>query len=163
MCQYFIPESQNLQKKTNNDVPEVKSVLDGIRSLMRVEATALKDMVDEVTSEKIDHVNEIEESLTEFLKSQDGIYSDYISYLNKLIKEFRCFLSLSEYKNNPLIFSISEALKIKPIPDTSKPVVPKFTAGQYTKDDIVKLLGRIDVPNIEPENRKTHPIETLGR
>lgn len=163
ICQYFIPESQNLQKKTNDDVPEVKSVLDGIRSLMRVEATALKDMVDEVTSEKIDHVNEIEESLTEFLKSQDGIYSDYISYLNKLIKEFRCFLSLSEYKNNPLIFSISEALKIKPIPDTSKPVVPKFTAGQYTKDDIVKLLGRIDVPNIEPENRKIHTIETLGR
>lgn len=108
-------------------------------------------------------MNEIEESLTEFLKSQDGIYSDYISYLNKLIKEFRCFLSLSEYKNNPLIFSISEALKIKPIPDTSKPVVPKFTAGQYTKDDIVKLLGRIDVPNIEPENRKIHTIETLGR
>lgn len=161
--QYFIPESQNLQKETNYDVADVRSILENIRSLMRAEALALKSTVDIVTSENIDRVNKVEESITEILRNQDGIYSDYISYLNKLIKEFRGFLSMSEYENNPLIFSISEALKIKPIPDTSKPVMPKFTAGQYTKDDIVKLLGRIDVPAIEPENRKIQPMETLGR
>lgn len=126
---------------------------------MRAEATALKFMVDKVTSENIDHVNEIEESLTEILRSQNGIYSDYISYLNKLIKEFQGFLSMSEYENNPLIFSISEALKIKPIPDTHKPVMPKFTAGQYTKDDIVKLLGIMDVPNIEPDIENYIPLK----
>lgn len=41
--------------------------------------------------------------------------------------------------------------------------MPKFTAGQYTKDDITKLLGRIYVPAIEPENRNIQPMETLGR
>lgn len=53
----------------NDDVLEVKLVLDGIRLLMRVEVIVLKDMVDEVILEKIDYVNEIEEFLIEFLKS----------------------------------------------------------------------------------------------
>lgn len=94
--QYFIPESQNLQKETNYDVADVRSILENIRSLMRAEALALKSTVDIVTSENIDRVNKVEESITEILRNQDGIYSDYISYLNKLIKEFRGFLSMSE-------------------------------------------------------------------
>lgn len=53
----------------NDDVLEVKLVLDGIRLLMRVEVIVLKDMLDEVILEKIDYVNEIEEFLIEFLKS----------------------------------------------------------------------------------------------
>lgn len=53
----------------NDDVLEVKLVLDGIRLLMRVEIIVLKDMVDEVILEKIDYMNEIEEFLIEILRS----------------------------------------------------------------------------------------------
>uniref|UniRef100_K1PG36 Tripartite motif-containing protein 3 n=1 Tax=Magallana gigas TaxID=29159 RepID=K1PG36_MAGGI len=54
----------------------------------------------------------------------------------------------------------SENLVIRPIPETSKPVRPIFTAGQYSKEDVAKLLGRITVPNTKPENRKIKPMET---
>lgn len=163
ICQYFIPESRNLQKETKEDIAKVKSILDSIRSLMRSEAISLKTLVDKVISENIDHLKEVEETLTEVMRSQDGLYSDYISYLSKLIKEFRGYLSMSEYENNPLVFSISEALEIKPIPKPQKPASPCFTAGQYTKADIVKLLGRIHLPDIEPGNKKIQDIETLSR
>ena len=47
----------------------------------------------------------------------------------------------------------------QPIPETTTPVLPVFTAGQYSKDDIAKLLGRVDIPTIKPKNRKIRPME----
>ena len=61
--------------------------------------------------------------------------------------------------NQKLLFS--ETLKIKTIPETTKPVLPVFTGGKFSKDDIFKLLGRVNVPNTEPEKREIQPMEAV--
>nr|XP_034312026.1 uncharacterized protein LOC117684363 [Crassostrea gigas]XP_034312027.1 uncharacterized protein LOC117684363 [Crassostrea gigas] len=53
---------------------------------------------------------------------------------------------------------ITKNLEIDPIPVTTKPVPPVFTAGQYSKEDVTKLLGRVTVPDTKPENRKIKPM-----
>uniref|UniRef100_K1PKI3 Tripartite motif-containing protein 3 n=1 Tax=Magallana gigas TaxID=29159 RepID=K1PKI3_MAGGI len=41
-------------------------------------------------------------------------------------------------------------------------VPPAFTAGQYNKEDVAKLLGIITFPNTKPENRKIKPMESAS-
>ena len=42
---------------------------------------------------------------------------------------------------------------------TTKPVPPVYTAGRFSKDDVAKFLGRVNVPNTKPEKRKIQPME----
>eukprot|EP00105_Crassostrea_gigas_P015822 XP_011432953.1 PREDICTED: tripartite motif-containing protein 2 [Crassostrea gigas] len=157
---YFMPTAKDLQKEIKMDAAEIKAIMDSIRSSMRDEAKTLKKLVDEVTSDNIEQVNKMEVSLKEMLQSQDKTCQDYISYLEDLVKQFQGYLSSTQLQNNPILFSLSEHLKILPTPETTKPVPPEFTAGQYSKEDVVKLLGRVTVPDTKPENRKIKPIET---
>uniref|UniRef100_A0A8W8HZP5 B box-type domain-containing protein n=1 Tax=Magallana gigas TaxID=29159 RepID=A0A8W8HZP5_MAGGI len=157
---YLMPTAKDLQKEIKMDATEIKAIMDNIRSSMKDEAKTLKKLVDEVTSDNIEQVNKMEESLKEMLQSQDKTYQDYISYLEDLVKQFQGYLSSTQLQNSPIIFSLSELLKIRSIPETTKPVPPEFTAGQYSKQDVAKLLGRVTVPDTKPENRKIKPMET---
>ena len=94
----------------------------------------------------------MEKSLLEMLKSQETTYDDYITYLKKMSEEFQEYLT-----NQKLMFI--EVLKIQPIPETTKPVPPVFTVSQFNKDDVAKLLGKVNVPNTKPEKRKIQPME----
>jgi hypothetical protein len=51
--------------------------------------------------------------------------------------------------------------EIHPIPETTKLVTPVFTAGQYSKDDVAKLLGKIDIKDTKAEIRKIKPMEIV--
>uniref|UniRef100_A0A8W8LPE1 Tripartite motif-containing protein 2 n=1 Tax=Magallana gigas TaxID=29159 RepID=A0A8W8LPE1_MAGGI len=158
---YFEPTCQDLKKEIAEDVTEIKKIMEGIRTSMKAEAEAVKKLVDTVTSEKMEQVDKIERSLLETLSGQNKKLDDYINSLNDLIKTFYGYLSSSDIDN--LTFALkSENLIIQPIPETFKPVPPVFTAGQYSKEDIAKLLGRITVPNTKPENRKIKPMETAS-
>lgn len=83
ICQYFLPASQSLQKEIKDNAKEIKSIFDLIRTSIKSESMTLKSML-EVTLENINRVDKLEESLLEFLESQNKIYADYISYLNNL-------------------------------------------------------------------------------
>uniref|UniRef100_K1PNT3 Tripartite motif-containing protein 2 n=1 Tax=Magallana gigas TaxID=29159 RepID=K1PNT3_MAGGI len=158
---YFEPTSQDLKKEIARDVTEIKKIMEGIRTSMKAEAEAVKKLVDTVTSDKITQVDKIEQSLLETINSQNQEIDDYINYLNDQIKTIYGCLSPSNIEQ--LTFALkSENLIIRPIPETLKPVLPVFTAGQYSKEDVAKLLGRITVPNIKPENRKIEPMETAS-
>ncbi|XP_052691361.1 uncharacterized protein LOC128169235 isoform X1 [Crassostrea angulata] len=158
---YFEPTSQDLKKDIAGDVKEIKKIMEGLKTSMKAEAEAVKKLVDTVTSDKIERVNKIEQSLLETLYGQNQDIDDYINYLNDLIKTFYSYLSPSNIEQ--LTFALnSENLIIRPIPETSTPVPPVFTAGQYSKEDVAKLLGKIIVPNIKPENRKIKPMETAS-
>ncbi|XP_052677532.1 uncharacterized protein LOC128158640 [Crassostrea angulata] len=158
---YFEPTSQDLKKEIVGNVTEIKKIMKDIRTSMKAEAESVKKLVDTVTSEKMEQVDKIEQSLLETLSGQNKKMHDYINYLNELIKKFYGYLSSSDIDN--LTFALkSENLMIQPIPETFKPVPPVFTAGQYSKEDIAKLLGRITVPNTKPENRKIKPMETAS-
>ena len=98
----------------------------------------------------------MEKTLLKMLKSQETTYDEYIAYLGKMTDEFQVYLSLTTQN---LLFS--KTLKIHAIPETTKPVSPVFTAGQVNKDDIIKLLGKVSFPNIEPEIRKLQPMEVV--
>ena len=50
-------------------------------------------------------------------------------------------------------------MEIQAIPETTKPVQPIFTACKFNKDDVTELLGRVIVPNTEPEKRKIQTVE----
>uniref|UniRef100_K1RAU6 Tripartite motif-containing protein 2 n=1 Tax=Magallana gigas TaxID=29159 RepID=K1RAU6_MAGGI len=156
--EYFLPTSKEMKTETDEDGREVKKIMDGIRNSIKAEAKSLKDLVDKVTSDKLEQANTIEKSLLKVLKQQEKTYHDYNKYLEKLLKEFHGYLPLSNFK--VLLSAKLENSKIQSIPETSKPVSPVFTAGQFTYDDVSKLLGKIGVPNIKPDKRKIKPMAT---
>ncbi|XP_065938697.1 tripartite motif-containing protein 5-like [Magallana gigas] len=158
---YFEPTSQDLKKEIAGDVTEIKKIMEGIRTSIKTEAEAVKKLVDTVTSDNIEQADKIEQSFLQTLNRQNQEIDYYINYLNDLIKTYYGYLSPSNIEQ--LTFALkSENLIIRPIPETSKTVPPVFTAGQYRKEDVAKLLGRITVPNTKPENRKIKPMETVS-
>ncbi|XP_052678009.1 uncharacterized protein LOC128159018 [Crassostrea angulata] len=158
---YFEPTSDDLKKEIAGDITEIKKIMKDIRTSMKAEAESVKKLVDTVTSEKMEQVNKIEQSLSETLSGQNNKMHDYINYLNDLIKTLYSYLSPSDIET--LTFALkSENLMIQPIPETFKPVLPVFTAGQHSKEDVAKLLGRLKIPNTKPENRKIKPMETAS-
>nr|XP_022339902.1 uncharacterized protein LOC111134797 [Crassostrea virginica] len=154
---YFLPTSQDLKTDIEENATQIKKTMESIRTSMKAKAESLKNLVDEVTSENIEHTHTLEKSLLQKLNSQGKTYDDYITYLWKISDEFQEYLSIT---NQKLLFK-SKTLKIQPIPETTKPVPPVFTAGQFNKDDVTKLLGKVHVPNTEPEKRKIQPMEAV--
>ncbi|XP_022339902.2 uncharacterized protein LOC111134797 [Crassostrea virginica] len=153
---YFLPTSQDLKTDIEEDSTQIKKIMESIRTSMKAKAESLKNLVDVVTSENIEHSYTMEESLLKKLKSQETTYDDYIAYLWKMSDEFQEYLSIT---NQKLLFS--KTLKIQQIPETTKPVPPVFTVGQFNKDDVTKLLGKVNVPNTKPEKRKIQPMEVV--
>ena len=154
---YFLPTSESLKTDIEEDVTEIKNIMESIRTSMKAEAESLKNLIDEVTSEKMEHTHTMEKSLLRLLKSQETTYDDYITYLGEISDTFQEYLSIT---NQKLLFF--ENLKIETIPETSKPVPPLFTPGQFNRDDVAKLLGKVNVPNTEPEKRKIQPMEAVS-
>nr|XP_022336500.1 uncharacterized protein LOC111132878 [Crassostrea virginica] len=153
---YFLPTTQGLKSDIEADVTKIQKLMESIRTSMKAETESLKNLVDEVSSENIEHTYIMEKTLLKMLKSQETTYDDYIAYLGKMSDEFQQHLSL---ENQKILFS--ETLKIKTIPETTKPVDPVFTAGQFSKLDVAKLLGRVNISNAEPEKRKIQPMEAV--
>ncbi|XP_078341600.1 uncharacterized protein LOC111106633 [Crassostrea virginica] len=151
---YFLPTTNDLKSDIEEDVTEIKKIMKSFRASIKAEAESLKNLVDEVTSESIENTHTMEKTLLKMLKSQETTYDDYITYLWKMSDEFQEYLSLT---NKKLLFT--KTLKIQPIPETIKPVPPEFIAGRFSKNDITKLLGNVNVPNRKPEKRKIQPIE----
>uniref|UniRef100_K1QPM0 Tripartite motif-containing protein 3 n=1 Tax=Magallana gigas TaxID=29159 RepID=K1QPM0_MAGGI len=157
---YFEPVSQDVTMEIAGDVTEIKKIMEGIRTAMKAEAESVKRMVDTVTSDNIEQVDKTEQSLLQTLNGQNQKIDDFINYLNDLIQTYYGYLSPSKIEHLTLSLK-SKSLKIRPVPETSKPVPPVFTTGQHSKEDVAKLLGRITVPNTKPENRKIKPMETM--
>ncbi|XP_062597761.1 tripartite motif-containing protein 2-like [Saccostrea cucullata] len=154
---YFIRTSQDLQREIKKDSPEIKHIMDNIRTSMKTEGETLKSLVDTVISENMKQLDQIEHSLLEDLNTQDKIMDDYITYLNNHVKELHRCLSSTETQK----LMSEEKPKIRSIPETTKPVMPEFTAGQYNKSDVTKLLGKIHIPNTIAEKREIRPIESI--
>ncbi|XP_048750224.2 RING finger protein 207-like [Ostrea edulis] len=157
---YFLPTSQDLQKEIKGDPTEIKMIMDSFRTAMKADGESLKSMVNEVVSENIQQVDNIEQSLLEKLQSQDTTVNDYISYLHDLVKEFHSYLSSSKL-TDIIPKRFEKFLEIRPIPGTTKPVIPVFTAGQYSKDDVAKLLGKINVKDTKAEIREIKSMEIV--
>ena len=122
------------------------------RASIKAEAESLKNLVDEVTAENLGNTYIMEKSLLAMLKSQETTFDNYIAYLGKMSDEFQQHLSLA---NQKLI--LSETLKIKKtIPETTRPVPPVFIPGQFKKDKVTKILGKVYVPDTKPEKRKIY-------
>lgn len=160
--QYFIPNSQGMQRDIQENIKDIKDIMDDIRRLMKNETEALKCVLDTVLSDNTGQVNEMEHSIIENLQCQDKACQDYISYHEDRVKEFNGYLSSSKLSNNPLIFSLSDQLKINPIPETTTQVPPEFTAGKYNKEDVTNLFGTVTVPDTTTKNRKMKPTETAS-
>nr|XP_022340409.1 uncharacterized protein LOC111135021 isoform X2 [Crassostrea virginica]XP_022340410.1 uncharacterized protein LOC111135021 isoform X2 [Crassostrea virginica] len=154
---YFLPTSNDLKTDIEKDATQIKKIMESIRTSMKVEAESLKNLVDEVTSENIEHTHTMEKSLLDILKSQETTYDDYIAYLWKMSDKFQEYLSITNQK----LLIQSKTLKIQPIPETTKPVPPACIAGQFNRENVSKLLSRVNVPNTEPEKRKIQPMEAV--
>ncbi|XP_062571034.1 tripartite motif-containing protein 2-like [Saccostrea cucullata] len=154
---YFVPTSQDLQREVREDATEVKQIMDSIRTSMKAKAESLKNMVDTVLSENMEELNQIEKSLLVKLKSQEKTFDDYIAYLNDLVKEFQSYLSSTELSN--FTTQLPDNLKIKSIPETTKPVTPEFSSAQYCKNDVAKLLGKVNKSDRKAELRRIKPME----
>uniref|UniRef100_A0A8W8JC35 B box-type domain-containing protein n=1 Tax=Magallana gigas TaxID=29159 RepID=A0A8W8JC35_MAGGI len=158
--EYYLSTSQDLKKEIKEDVMEIKKTMDDIRNSIRAEADSLKKLVDKVTSDKLEEANKIEETLLKTLNSQEKTYEDYTEYLEKLLKEFHSYKSFTNFR---VLFSEDfDKLKIQSIPETTQLVLPVFTAGQFYKDDVSKLLGSVNFPNTKPDNRRIKPMENAS-
>ncbi|XP_078339394.1 uncharacterized protein LOC111106628 [Crassostrea virginica] len=151
---YFLPTTNSLKSDIEEDVTEIKKIMESIRTSMKAEAKTLKNLVDEITSESIENTHTMEKTLLKMLKSQETTYDDYITYLWKMSDEFQEYLSIT---NKKLLFT--KTSRIQPIPETTKPVPPVFTAGRFSKNDISELLGKVNVPHTKPQKRKIQPME----
>ncbi|XP_065942771.1 tripartite motif-containing protein 2-like [Magallana gigas] len=109
-------------------------------------------------SDNLEQANKMEVTLLEKLQSQDKAYDEYNGYLENLVKEFQGYLFYDKVQNKSIIFSLSGVLNIKPIPKSTEPVYPVFTAGQYSKNNVAKLLGTVTVPTTKPAYRKIKPM-----
>nr|XP_011413169.2 uncharacterized protein LOC105317984 [Crassostrea gigas] len=157
---YLQPSSQGLQREIAEDITEIKQRMNSIRTSIEAEAKSIKEVVDAVTLDKIEQVNKIEESLLETLNSQKETMDDYTHDLNGVIKTLYGYIKSSSSSLEKLIsLDTSNNLTIQPIPETTKPVLPVFTAGQYSKEEVTKLLGRVTVPDTKPVNREIKPME----
>jgi streptogramin lyase len=157
---YFLPTSQDIQKEIKSDAKEMKISMDSLRTAMKAQGEYLKSLVDTVVSENIQEMDNVEQTLLEKLRSQDTTFNDYISYHHDLLKEFYGLLS-SKLPN--IIPKLLEKFPdIRPIPETEKPVTPVFTAGQYSRDDVAKLLGKINLEDKKAEMRKIKPMENAS-
>ncbi|XP_052684539.1 uncharacterized protein LOC128164635 [Crassostrea angulata] len=158
--EYYLSTSQGLKKEIREDVMEIKKTMDNIRNSIKTEAESLKELVDRVTSDKLEQANKIEETLLKTLNLQEKTYEDYTEYLEKLLKEFHRYKSITNFR---VLFSEDfDKLKIQSIPETTQLVLPVFTAGQFYKDDVSKLLGSVNFPNTKPDNRTIKPMETAS-
>nr|XP_034320365.1 uncharacterized protein LOC117687623 [Crassostrea gigas] len=157
--QYYLPASQDLKREIKEDILTLRAFMDKIRASIIAEAESLKRLVKKVMTDNLEQVNKLEETLLEKLQSQGKTYDDYKCYLENLVKEFQGYLSFDKVQNNPILFSLSELLNIKDIPQTTEPVYPVFTAGRYSKNNVAKLLGRVTVPTTKPASRKIKPMD----
>ncbi|XP_062572707.1 uncharacterized protein LOC134234658 [Saccostrea cucullata] len=155
--EYFLPTSQDIQKEIKKDSSQIKHLMDNIRTCMNTEGETLKSLVDTVISENMKQLDQIEHSLLEDQNTQDKTMDDYNNYLNNLVKELHRCLSSTETQK---LMSETKP-KIRSIPETTKPVKPGFTAGQYNKSDVSELLGKIHLPNTKAEKREIRPIESV--
>ena len=153
---YFLPTSKDMKEIINDDIVKIKSILESIRTSMKAEAESLKSLVDEVTSENIEQTFSIEKILLEMLESQETTYDEYITYLEKLLKEICKKMANETF--DICSSTIVEQIKIQNIPETTKPGLPVFSSSQCSKDDVIKLLGKVKLSDTEPEKRKIKPI-----
>lgn len=157
---YFLPTAQDQKACLKEDASEIETHMESLRSSIKADAECLKRLVDIVMSKKIEESRGIEKSLIDSLKLQERKYDEYISYLNNLKQELNSYPS--KYTLSEMIFFVSdEKLKIKPIPETGKPILPVFAcgAGKACEEDITKLLLRLHLPDKEPNKRKIPPME----
>nr|XP_034320354.1 uncharacterized protein LOC105317671 [Crassostrea gigas] len=159
--QFFLPTVQEIKKDIREDAKKLITFMDKIRELIKIESESMKGLVDEVMSEKFEQVNKLEETLKEGIQSQYDTYKEYNAYLKNFDTKIYGYMSFDKVQSNPILFSLSEYLKIKSIPETTKPIYPEFTAGQYSKDDFAKLFGQISIPDTKPEKRRIKPLEKL--
>lgn len=148
---YFLPTSEELQTEIQKDAKEIRRIMDNNRKEVKVDTEFLKNLVDEVMSEILEEVDRGEEKLLEELKSQDKTVDEYITYLHELDGEIHGYLSASKVTN--IIIEHSKKLEVLPMPETTKPVTPTYTAGQYCKEDIFNLLGKLHADQTKSEIR----------
>ncbi|XP_065923877.1 tripartite motif-containing protein 2 [Magallana gigas] len=155
---HFLSTTLDFKQEIKEDVTKLEDAMEDIRNSIKAEAESLKKLIEKVTSDKLAQVNTVENSLKRSLESQETVFDDYIAYLDKLVKEFHSYMSSSDF--NVLFSDDFENLKIQSIPETTQQVLPMFTAGQFCRDEVTKLLGCVNIPSHEPEKRKIKPMET---
>eukprot|EP00105_Crassostrea_gigas_P018427 XP_011436544.1 PREDICTED: uncharacterized protein LOC105334690 [Crassostrea gigas] len=160
--QYYLPTSQDIKRDIKEDVLKLKAFMDKIRTSIKAEAESVKRLVEKAMSDNLEQANEMEETLLEKLQSQDKAYDEYNGYLENLVKEFQGYLSYDKVQNNSIIFSLSEILNIRPIHETTEPVFPVFNAGQYSKNDVAKLLGTVGPSTTKPAFREIKALDTTS-
>lgn len=160
--QYFYPTAEELQHKLNNNLDDNKEFLDELKAKIKSDAESFKSLVDMVASKRLDEIKKLEKSFAESKNRQEETLLRYISYLDKLVEKLSGFLFLSKFQNNPLIFSSSEELEIKPIPETIITLVPYlFEPGKFTEYDVEKLIGKLSENKIKPLTKiKIKPMDT---
>ncbi|XP_062585873.1 uncharacterized protein LOC134247546, partial [Saccostrea cucullata] len=131
--------------------------MENIRSEMKTDGESLKSLVDTVVSENMKQLDLIEQSLLEDLNTQDKTFDNYITYLNYLANELNICLSPTE----PHKLMFAKKPKIHFLLETTKPATPGFTAGQYSKSDVTKLLGKIRIPKTEGEKREIKSMDSV--
>ena len=157
---YFLPTSKDIKQDIKEDAVKIKSVMESFRTSMKAEAESLKGLVDVVTSENIEQTHSMEKSLLEMLESQETTYSDYITSLEKLLQKICMTMATETFSF--CSSAIVEQFKIPNIPETTKPGLPVLTTCQYSKNDVFKLLRKVQLPDSVKEKRKIKPMVIIS-
>ncbi|XP_061179620.1 RING finger protein 207-like [Saccostrea echinata] len=88
ICEYFMPTSQSLQNEVRDDAKEIKKIMNNMRESLIVDADSLRSFVDAVVTRNMKQIDQIENSLLKDIETQEDTFTNYITYLNDLVKEF---------------------------------------------------------------------------
>ena len=86
---YFLPTSQDLKTDIEEDVTQIRKIMESIRTSMKAETESLKNLADEVTSENIEHTHTKEKKLLEMLKHKKQHMMTTLPILKKLQMNFK--------------------------------------------------------------------------
>ncbi|XP_062571485.1 uncharacterized protein LOC134233530 [Saccostrea cucullata] len=137
----ILPQSVENMKLQRQKVDDVKKNIEKMRLSMKKSADEIKAVVDVVLTENNAKLDIIEKSILDEMVDQGRKSDEFISFLEKSIKDYETKLASSkptEIIELSKLLSTNSSIKY---PAVSESVLPEFTKGTVIKKEIEKQFG----------------------
>lgn len=137
----IIPQCRVRLKEAMNARNETKEYVELMKSIMKVQAFKMKELVDAVLTENEQNLQNFESSAVKNLENQETALDIYFTQMQILLECHNESISCA----NPVEFlsKMKEIVDIDPIPEISKINQLVFTDGKLNKDEIRKQFGAL--------------------
>lgn len=143
----ILPSCQSIQQDVQDDLSLRKKETAEILSIMKTRAAKIKILIDDVVEDYSKILADICKTQKSELQEQNREITDRITHLNTVLDGYECT------RNKPAAFLFY--LKEHPsshadlMPHLLEMPYPVLTKENFTRDDVVKMLGHVESPKAE--------------